>query len=88
MVREFRADGTFTDTYEGAASAQMRGTWTIVDPTKENVGIPAASLSGITVVRMNFTDGPMYFGVNALSETDLTLTNYSGRGNILMFSKI
>ncbi|HEY4524861.1 MAG TPA: hypothetical protein VJL39_00680 [Candidatus Paceibacterota bacterium] len=88
FVREFRADGTFTDTYEGDASATMSGTWAVVDPTKENVGIPAASLSGITVVRMNFADGPMYFGVNALSETDLTLTNYSGRGNILMFSKI
>lgn len=88
FVREFRADGTFVDSYEGDASASMSGTWQVVDPTVVDVGVPAASLSGITVVQMNFEDGPMYFGVTLQSDSELALTNYSGRGNILTFTKV
>src|SRR3989344_670586 len=47
FVREFRADGTVVDTYEGNASATMTGTWEVVDPIKEDVGVSATALAGI-----------------------------------------
>jgi hypothetical protein len=88
FTREFRADGTFSDRYEGDASATASGSWKVVDPTKVDVGVPAAALAGVTVVEMNFEDGPMYFGIANVSDVELAMVNYSGRGNILVFTKV
>jgi hypothetical protein len=88
FTREFRSDGTFTDRYEGDASATMSGSWKVVDPTAVDVGVPASALAGVTVVEMNFEDGPMYFGIANVSDVELAMVNYSGRGNILVFTKM
>lgn len=89
FTRTFKADGTVTDAYEGEASATETASYTVVDPTKETgLTVPAANLSGLTVIRIDFASGPMYFSINKLTETDLQMTNLSGRGNILMFTKV
>ena len=86
------ADGTVTDAYEGDASATVTGTYTTVDPLKEPAGalgaVPLESLTGVTVLKVTFPQSEvMYFGVNSLTETSLTMT-YLGRGNILLFTKV
>ncbi|HEY4488093.1 MAG TPA: hypothetical protein VJB97_01075 [Candidatus Paceibacterota bacterium] len=87
FTREFKADGSIVDTYEGDASATMTGTWVVVDPEAEMIeGVPLDTLAGMTVIRIDFEE-PLYFSLNSLSETELTMT-YLGRGNILMFTKV
>ena len=93
FTREFKADGTVTDTYDGDASATMTGTYMIVDPLKEPEGAfgnaPVASLTGMTIIRTTWPNSEiMYFGVQSLTETDLSLIHLSGRGNILSFTKV
>ena len=93
FTRTFNADGTITDAYEGDASATATGTYTTVDPLKEPAGalgaVPLESLTGMTVLKVTFPQSEvMYFGVNSLTETSLTLTVLSGRGNILSFTKV
>jgi len=93
FTRTFNADGTVTDAYVGNASATATGTYTTVDPLKEPAGalgaVPLESLTGMTVLKVTFPQSEvMYFGVNSLTETSLTLTVLSGRGNILSFTKV
>ncbi|MDO8514155.1 MAG: hypothetical protein Q7S50_01265 [bacterium] len=90
FTREFRADGTVVDTYEGDASATSMGTYMVVDPARETgIPVPAANLAGMTIIKTTWANGDvMYFGVNSLTESDLKLVNLSGRGNILMFTKV
>ena len=91
FTRQFNADGTVVDAYQNDASATMFGTWMVVDPAKEpqdTLNVPADSLAGMTVLKITFSNGDiMYFDVNKLTETSLTLT-YLGRGNVLTFIKM
>lgn len=92
FTREFSADGMVTDRYQGDASATMTGTYMIVDPLKEPEGalgnVPVASLAGMTILRTTWPNGDiMYFGVLVLTNTELQLSNISGRGNTLAFTK-
>lgn len=87
-TREFSLDGTVTDRYEGDASATDTGTWEVVDPTKEVIGVPAESVAGMTVIRLNFEKtGPLFFSVLSVSDTKLELS-YLGRGNTLSYTKV
>lgn len=91
FTRTFNADGTVTDAYDGNASATVTGTYSTVDPLKEPAGVfgalPLDSLTGMTVFKITFPQSEvMYFSVNKLDETSLTLT-YIGRGNILLFTR-
>jgi len=90
FMREFRADGTVVDTYEGNASATTMGTYMVIDPAAETgLPVPAANLAGMTIIKTTWSNGViMYFGVNSLTESDLKLVNLSGRGNILIFTKV
>lgn len=90
FTREFNADGTVTDRYEGDTSATMTGTYLFVDASVEtNLPVPAASLTGMKVIKTTWPNGEiMYFGVQSLTATDLALINLSGRGNILAFTKV
>ncbi len=90
FTREFNADGTVTDRYEGDASATMTGTYMFVDASVETgIPVPAANLAGMRVIKATWPNGDiMYFGVQSLSATDLALINLSGRGNILAFTKV
>lgn len=90
FTRTFRADGTVTDAYEGDASATDSGTYTTVDPAAEaGFPAPAANFSGMTVVKVNFEKaGVMFFGINSMTETNLTMTYVGGAGKPLSFTKV
>ncbi|HEY4516328.1 MAG TPA: hypothetical protein VJG64_00075 [Candidatus Paceibacterota bacterium] len=90
FTREFFADGTVRDRYEGDASATMTGTYMFVDTSVEtDLPVPAANLSGMKVIKTTWPDGTiLYFGVQSVTATDLALINLSGRGNILVFTKV
>lgn len=89
FTREFRADATVVDRYEGDASATDTGTYVTVDPTVIDTGVPEASLAGMTVLKITFEkSGVMFFGINSMTESDLTMTYLGGAGKPLMFSKV
>jgi len=89
FTREFEADGTITDKYEGDAEATTVGSWEVVDPNTEiKLPVPPINLAGMTVIKTEWSNGEvMYFSINALTDIDLKMTNLSGRGNILMFTR-
>ncbi|MDB5238633.1 MAG: hypothetical protein JWM46_903 [Candidatus Kaiserbacteria bacterium] len=87
-TRTFSMDGTVTDRYAGDASATDTGTWEVVDPTKEVIGVPAESVAGMTVLRMNFEhSGAFFYTVLSLTDNGLELS-YLGRGNTLSYTKV
>ena len=90
FTREFNADGTVTDRYEGDASATMTGTYMFVDAGVEtDLSVPASYLAGTKVIKTTWPDGTiLYFAVQSVTATDLALVNLSGRGNILSFTKV
>jgi len=90
FTREFNADGTVTDRYEGDASATMTGTYLFVDASVEtDIPVPAVNLSGTKVIKTTWPDGTiLYFAVQSVTATDLALINLSGRGNILSFTRV
>jgi len=89
FTREFFASGTLTDRYDGDESATENAAFVTIDPSVVSVpSVPTASLAGVTVIRVDFASGPMFFSINELSETELAMTNLSGRGNILRFTKV
>jgi hypothetical protein len=87
FTRAFTADGHFTDAYKGDSAATETGTFVVVDPMKEDVGVPTSTVVGMTVLKLNFASGPLYFGVQSETENSLKLI-YLGRGNILSFTKV
>ena len=91
FTREIRADGVIIDRNKGDASAGIHGEWSVVDPSAESgLAVPAASLAGMTVVKVVWEGGveTTYFAVNSLSETSMTITDLSGRGSVTTFAKI
>lgn len=89
--REFKADGTVVDRYSGDASATATGTFVTIDPSKVEVpGVPKENLMGMTVIRTMWEGegAPMFFSINSMTDVELSMTNLSGRGNILMFTKV
>lgn len=89
--REFKADGTVVDRYEGDASATQIGTYTAVDTAAEAVpGVPAANLAGAMVIKVLWQNDPqpMYFSISSITEVELSMINLSGRGNILSFERV
>jgi len=90
FTRTFRADGTVTDEYAGDASATESGTYTVVNPEAETgFPAPAASFAGMTVVKITFEkSGVMFFGINSMTDTNLTMTYVGGAGKPLSFTKV
>ena len=88
--REFKMDGTVIDRYQGDTATTETGTYATVDPTAETgFPVPEASVAGMSVIKIVFPkSGTMYFSINALTDSDLTMTNLSGRGNILVFTRV
>ncbi|TSC85609.1 MAG: hypothetical protein G01um10148_995 [Parcubacteria group bacterium Gr01-1014_8] len=88
-TREFKANGSLIDSYDSAPAAPLGGRWMIVNPLLETaLPVPAESLDS-TVIKIMFDTGDVfYFGVDALSETELRLKNLSGNGNTLRYSKM
>jgi hypothetical protein len=89
-TREFSADGSVVDRYEGDDSATETGTYVQIDPsTDAGLPVPAAALAGQSVIRIDFPkEGAMYFSINTLTDTSLAMTYLSGRGNVLSFTRV
>jgi hypothetical protein len=91
FTREISTDGIITDRYEGDASAGMSGGWSAVDLMTETVpGIPAASLTGKTVIKVVWADGTdiTYFTIDSVTDTTLVTTDLSGRGAVTTYTKV
>src|SRR3989338_9817743 len=88
FTREFREDGTVTDTYEGDASATANGTWSqVIDVAVEPVQLP--SVGGATVLKLILGGEAYYFAISTDTTADkLVLINLGGRGNILSFTRV
>lgn len=81
FVREFGADGTVTDRYEGDDSATIRGSWNFVEnPAEEQASLP--DMSGARVIKIQFLEEVMYFAITELSENDLSMIYLSGNGSL------
>ncbi|MDP2649018.1 MAG: hypothetical protein U1D26_02050 [Patescibacteria group bacterium] len=89
FVREFRADGTVTDSYEGEPSATSVGTYASVGASQTDLQIPASALEGMSIIAIEFPDtGTLYFAVATLTDTSLEMIYISGMGNVLSFTKV
>lgn len=91
FTRTFTTGGIVTDRYEGDASAGMSGGWTAVDVLTETVpGIPTASLTGKTVIKVAWGDGTdiTYFTIDSVTDTTLVTTDLSGRGAVTTYTKV
>ncbi len=88
FTREFREDGTVTDSYEGDASATSNGRWSqVVDVAAEPIELPA--VGGATLLKLVFGNETYYFAVSADTTAEkLVLIHLSGRGNVLTFTRI
>lgn len=85
FVREFRADGTVIDTYEGDDSARTQGSWNFVaDPAREQPELPPTDGP---VIKIAFSEEVLYFSLLEVTVTDLSLI-YLGRGNVLSFTRV
>lgn len=88
FTRELRADGVIVDRYAGDEGATATGSWQFVEPTQEELPMPADAFAGMRMIRAVFQDGEtMRFAVAHLTETSLELINVDGRGNVLSFTK-
>jgi hypothetical protein len=86
FTREFEADGTSTDRYEGDELATFVGEWvTFNDPSSEPVEIPV--IEGATYLRILSGEETLYFTVSEITEDSLQLI-YLDRGGALNFRKI
>lgn len=89
FVREFRADGTVTDSYEGVPSATETGTYASVDASRTKLPVPASALEGMSAIAISFSgEDPLYFSIFTLTDTSLEMIYLSGMGNILSFTKV
>ena len=87
-TREFRADGTVTDRYEGEASATATGTWAVFTAKTElPAGITFQLNHDDAYIRV-VMDGEAYnYRVEKATSAELELI-YMDRGGVLRFSKV
>ena len=85
FTREFREDGTVTDTYEGDA-ATITGSWSqVIDVAAEPFQFPA--VGDATFLKLLMGSETMYVAISADTTADkLVLLNLSGNG-VLTFTR-
>lgn len=87
FTREFRADGTIVDRYEGDESATIEGSWSMANPAAVDLqGMEYDAEAQLIMVSDPYES--YLFKVNAVSETDLSLTYIGGAGGTLEFERI
>jgi len=86
--REFRADGTVTDMYEGDASATASGTWKVFNAsTRIPTGVTFSLDQDVTYIHV-VMDGETYsYGIVKVTGEKLELI-YMDRGGMLRFAKV
>lgn len=87
FTREFRADGTIVDRYEGDDSATIEGSWSMANPAAVDIqGMEYDADAQLIMVNDPYES--YLFKVNSVSETDLSLTYIGGAGGSLEFERI
>lgn len=87
FTREFYADGSFTDRYEGDPTATQPGEWRRASQAEIEANL-AGSLEAGTDHLILTIDGEVYnFGIVDLTDSSLELV-YLDRGSVLSFTKI
>lgn len=88
FTREFTAGGRVTDRYEGITDATIVGEWSLVtDPAKESVSLP--NVTDAKIMKIQFPEEVLYFAVNGITATDLSMIYLNGAGNgNLEFSRV
>jgi hypothetical protein len=77
FTREFRADGTVGDRYEGSA-VDANGTWMFVlDASKEPIQLPA--VAGLTILKITMGEA-MYFAIQEVTDSELQLMGLTNGG--------
>ncbi|MEK7080062.1 MAG: hypothetical protein AAB901_02120 [Patescibacteria group bacterium] len=86
FTREFRANGTVVDRYEGNKDATTEGSWKVVTDSRT---LPASipNAKDLTIIQVGFPEEVLLFTVVGVSSTELELS-YVGRGNTLHFTRI
>jgi hypothetical protein len=88
FTREFRENGQVIDMYASEDTPlPTQGIWSLVtDMNAEPVDI-AADID-TTVLKLEFPEETMYFGLASNTATTLELVYYGGRGGVLTFTKV
>lgn len=85
----YGADGSIVAGYANDPTATLAGVWRVIDPTTEDTGVPADSLAGMTVIRIDYPKAtPVYLGIKGITETSLTTVDLSGAGKVASFTKV
>ncbi|MBI5644883.1 hypothetical protein HY970_02185 [Candidatus Kaiserbacteria bacterium] len=87
FTREFKADGTSIDRYEGEKSATQIGSWEAFTSTNPDPGISEKLVSGITYIKIEGQYEVLFFSVVKINDAELEL-NYLDRGNTLRFTRV
>lgn len=86
FTREFTAQGTVTDRYDGSLESTISGKWSFVaDPSKEQAELPV--VKDAKVIKIQFPEEVLYFALTDLTETDLAMIYLTGNGT-LRFTRI
>lgn len=81
FIREFRADGTVIDRYEGDESATTQGSWNFVaDPASERAELPV--VKDAKILKIQFSEEVLYFALTGLSSTELSMIYLQGNGTL------
>jgi hypothetical protein len=87
FTREFKADGTVTDRYEGDASATTTGAWSeVVDTSTEPFAFP--DLADPTFLKMRMGGETYYYLVSANSSADMLHLVYLNGNGSLHFTRV
>ncbi len=87
FTREFYADGSFVDRYEGNAAATQPGEWRRASKAEVEASLAGSLEAGMDYLILTI-DGEIYnFGLVDLTPTALELV-YLDRGNTLSFTKV
>lgn len=86
FTREFRANGTVVDRYQGNDDATVTGSWHIVTDSS-SLPVQLRDLDAGTLLEISFPEETLYFTVSKVDEDELVMT-YAGAGPTLSFTRV
>lgn len=87
FTREFKADGTVVDMYEGDPSATVNATWRLFTAGDTDPDFQGSISSDTTYLKISDASTALFFSVVKAIGNDLQLI-YLDRGNTLNFTKV
>ena len=87
FTRQFNPDGTYTDSYEGDASATSNGIWKLFTTTNPDSAFTGVLAQGTTYLKMADASTTLFFSILKETNDGLQLL-YLDRGNTLSFTRV